>query len=178
MAEDDETSRLGCTDCERIRSGRIAQPVNTATSLGLVAAGGAIATVVRRKSGGRDAEVLAYGALVALTGLGSVAFHGPQPRGARVMHDAPIAAVLALTAITPAVRRLRGLTAVPGWSGRRGVALAAIAAAAGAAYAGGRTAAPTCRPDSVLQLHGAWHLLTATAFTVTAAILYEPAARS
>ena len=178
MAEDDGTGRLGCTDCERIRPGRIAQPVNTVTSLGLVLAGGAIATLVRRRSDGRDAQVVAYGALVALTGLGSVAFHGPQPRGARVMHDAPIAAVLALTAVTPAVRRLRGLAAVPGWSRRRGVALAAIATAAGATYAGGRTSAPTCRPDSLLQLHGAWHLLTAAAFTVAATILYDPALRS
>lgn len=28
----------------------------------------------------------------------------------------------------------------------------------------GRTGAPLCEPESVVQLHGAWHLLTATAF--------------
>jgi hypothetical protein len=38
MAPDDVDDRLGSTDCERIRPGLIAQPVNTITSLAFVAA--------------------------------------------------------------------------------------------------------------------------------------------
>jgi hypothetical protein len=72
---------------------------------------------------------------------------------------------------------MRGVTALPGWNRRRGVALAAVAAAAAASYAGGRTTAPTCDPDSVLQLHGAWHVLSAGGFFLVAEMLYDSAER-
>jgi len=48
--------------------------------------------------------------------------------------------------------------------------------AALASYAGGRTGAPTCDPDSPLQLHGAWHVLSAAGFVVVADILYREGA--
>ncbi len=98
----DGRTALGTTDCERIRPGTVAQPSNTATSLAFVAA----AEAVRRASARPDAhrhEALAYGGLLALVGAGSVAFHGPQPRGAQVLHDAPIAGLLVVTVATPVV---------------------------------------------------------------------------
>jgi hypothetical protein len=114
--------------------------------------------------------------MLALVGAGSVAFHGPQPSGARAMHDVPIPLLLGLAIGTPLVRRGRGRTPLPGWSRRHGATLAGTAVAAGLAYAGGRTGAPTCDPDSPLQLHGAWHVLSAAGFVVVADILYREGA--
>ena len=147
--------------------------MNTVTSLALVAAAGATALRSHRRGSAYGAQEVAYSALLALVGVGSVAFHGPQPRGAKVLHDAPIAALLALVVTTPAVRRARGRTALPGWSPRRGAALAAVGAAAAASFAGGRTSSPACCPDCVLQWHGARHVLAAAGFTMAADILYD-----
>lgn len=171
MATGAGDARMGCSDCERLRDGWLAQPVNALTSLAFVAAAG---VVLARTGGpgGRRREVLTYSALLALVGAGSVAFHGPQPPGARVMHDWPIPMLLALAGGTPLVRRSRGRAPLPGWSRRRGSALAGVAGAAGLAYAGGRTGAPTCDPDSLLQFHGAWHTLAALGFVVVADIVY------
>lgn len=173
MSSGTPDTRLGSTDCERIREGRIAQPVNTVTSLAFVAAGAAVVVGARRHGSGHMPEVVAFSALMALVGAGSVAFHGPQPRGARWMHDWPIAGLLAVTAATPMVRRMRGRAALPGWSGRRGAVLAGVVTSALASYAGGRTGARTCCPDCAFQLHGAWHVLTATGFALAAEILYD-----
>jgi hypothetical protein len=169
-------TRLGSTDCERLRPGLIAQPVNTATSLAFVVAAGATALRSRRRGTPYGAQEVAYSALLALVGIGSVAFHGPQPRGAKVLHDAPIAGMLALAVATPVVRRARGRTPLPGWTPRSAAVLAGLAAAAAAAFAGGRTSAPTCCPDCVLQLHGLWHVLAAAGFTQIDGILYGKAA--
>jgi hypothetical protein len=52
---------------------------------------------------------------------------------------------------------------------RRRQRRSAWAAAAGvfalglAAYAAGRSGSPLCRPDSLWQYHGAWHVLSAAA---------------
>jgi len=173
MVPDDVDTRLGSTDCERLRPGLIAQPVNTATSLAFVAAAGATALRSRRRGTPYGAQEVAYSALLALVGIGSVAFHGPQPRGAKVLHDAPIAGMLALAVATPVVRRVGGRTALPGWTPRRGAVLAGVAVAATAAFAGGRTSAPTCCPDCVLQLHGLWHVLAAAGFTLLDEVLYD-----
>jgi hypothetical protein len=173
MVPDDVDTRLGSTDCERLRPGLIAQPVNTATSLAFVAAAGATALRSRRRGTPYGAQEVAYSALLALVGIGSVAFHGPQPRGAKVLHDAPIAGMLALAVATPVVRRVGGRTALPGWTPRRGAVLAGVAVAAAAAFAGGRTSAPTCCPDCVLQLHGLWHVLAAAGFTLLDEVLYD-----
>jgi hypothetical protein len=89
------------------------------------------------------------------------------------MHDIPIPVLLGLTVATPAVRGARGRELLPGWTSRRGAGLAVNAAAAGLAYAGGRTGARTCDPDSPLQLHGAWHVLAASGFVIVAEILYR-----
>ena len=167
-------ARIGASDCERIRDGRLAQPVNALTSLAYVGAAGAVLARAWGRTPGRRAEVLGFAGLLVLVGAGSVAFHGPQPPGAKHMHDWPIPGLLVVVAATPLARCGRGLDAAPGWSRRRGAALAGVASAAGLAYAGGRTSAPTCDPDSPLQLHGAWHVLSAVAFAMVAGILYDP----
>jgi hypothetical protein len=170
-----QQDRIGCSDCERIREGWLAQPVNALTSLAFVAAGGVVLARTWQPARDRRGELLAYSAMLALVGAGSVAFHGPQPPGARVMHDLPIPLLLGLAIGTPGIRRQRGHAPLPGWSARRGGTLAGTALAAGLAYAGGRTGAPTCDPDSPIQLHGAWHVLAAVGFVTVADILYREA---
>lgn len=166
---------LGAGDCERLRGGRVAQPVNTATCTGYLAAGAAVA---RRATGSRDRSgpAVAYGGLLALVGLGSLAYHGPQPRGSELGHDLPIALLLALIPVTAGVRMLRGDEVAPGLTRARSLTAAGLWATAGAAYAAGRTGAPTCKPDSRLQWHGVWHVLSASAFAVVGDILYRPVA--
>ncbi len=44
----------------------------------------------------------------------------------------------------------------------------AILVVAGVAYGFGRSGSPLCDPDSVVQLHGAWHVLSALALVVWA----------
>jgi hypothetical protein len=175
MDAGDVDTRLGSTDCERIRPGLVAQPVNTATSLAFVVAAGATALRSRRRGTPYGAQEVAFSTLLALVGVGSVAFHGPQPRGAKVLHDAPIAGLLAVAATTPMVRRSRGRSALPGWTPQRGAVLAGIAVAATAAFAGGRTSSPTCCPDCAFQLHGLWHVLAAAGFVLLDEILYDSA---
>ena len=165
---------MGCADCERLRDGAIAQPVNTVTSVAFVAAAGVLAVRATRDRSHR-VEALSFSALLALVGAGSIAFHGPQPRGAQQLHDWPIVGLLALTAGTPAVRALRRRPALPGLDRGRGVRLTATAVAAAAAWAGGRTGSPLCRPDSPFQLHGCWHVLAALGFLQAADMLYGTA---
>lgn len=168
---------MGCTDCERIRPGFLAQPINTVTSLAFIAAAGLLLLDRPHRDVGRRSEIRAFAGLLAFVGLGSAAFHGPQPPGSQQLHDWPIAGLATLAVATPAVRRMGGVPALPGWSGRRGAALGVVAALAAVSYAGGRTTSPTCDPDSPLQLHGAWHVLAAGGFVLVADILYGSAAR-
>jgi hypothetical protein len=164
--------RLGATDCERLRDGWAAQPVNMATSAGYLAAGSGVTTRHGRAGAPCAAEARAYGAVLALVGAGSVAFHGPQPPGAKWLHDLPIVALIGIVGATPVVRLARGRVALPGWSVRRGLAVAGLTAAAATAYAAGRSGAPTCAPDSLVQWHGLWHLLSAAGFVAAADVLY------
>ena len=171
-AAEDELGRMGATDCERLRSGPVAQPVNTLTSLGYVAGAGIVLRRVGRGNPDGHHPVMVYSALLALVGVGSVAFHGPQPAGAKLMHDLPIPVLLGVALGTPLARRLRGAEPAPGWTTGRAAALAGTTLAAAACYAAGRTGAPTCDPESPVQFHGAWHLVSAAAFVVGADILH------
>ena len=139
---------LGGSDCEAVRDSLLGQPVNSLSSLAYVAAG----AYVLRRGGPRVAAV----ALLAV-GVGSVAYHGPMPTGAEALHDGSIAA-LAVTIAATAWRR-RSLPRPP--------ALALAALAAGAVLnVLTRTGAPLCRPDSYLQGHAGWHVLTAVALAL------------
>lgn len=172
VSADLEPARIGASDCERIREGFLAQPVNTVTSVSYVVAGAV--TLARHHHGGsaQRRDVRLYSAVLALVGVGSVAFHGPQPPGARAMHDLPILALLAVALGTPALRLRRGEAVLPGWTPRRGGALVVGTLAGLSAYAGGRTGSPLCAPDSVVQLHGAWHALSAATFVGVADVIF------
>lgn len=128
---------LGASDCEAIRSGLLAQPVNTLTSLAFVVAGVIVAS---RGPRAWTSPALGFGALLVAVGLGSVAFHGPQPVGARLLHDIPIDLLLGFvvlhrirprgTELMPALATLGAVSvlvvgAVPGFA----VALMALLAA-------------------------------------------------
>jgi len=144
---------FGHSDCERIVDGALAQPVLAVTSLAYVVAGIAVLCWAMRL---RAPLAEAAGVALMAVGAGSFVFHGPQPSWAGMAHDWPIVAVGAVY--------LAGLV----WSGRR--QWRSVWAAAGgvfalglAAYAAGRTGSPLCRPDSLWQYHGAWHVLSAAA---------------
>jgi hypothetical protein len=135
---------LGASDCEALRDGWLAQPVNTLSSVAYVVAG---AYVLRR--GGSRASALA----LAAVGVGSVLYHGPMPPGAELVHDGSI---LVLAATVPLAWRRHSLRWPP--------AVALIAGAAAIVVnVLTRTGAPLCRPSSLLQGHAAWHVLTAIA---------------
>lgn len=167
--------RIGASDCERIGGGRLAQPVNALSSASYLAAALAVAARSRAPAAARRGEGVSYATALALVGMGSILYHGPQAPAAKPMHDWPIPVLVGIVVGTPLVRRRAGLPALPGWSRRRAAAVAGLLGCAGLAYVGGRTGAPTCHPDSRLQLHGAWHVLSAAAFAVVARVLYEPA---
>lgn len=142
---------LGHTDCERIVNGALAQPVLALSSLAYVAAGVVVACWAMRWR-----SPLAGAAAVALVavGVGSVAYHGPQPWWAGPAHDVPI---LALVLVCAAVL-VRGWRRWSVWAPAAGVLAVGLAA-----YLAGRSGSPLCRPDSVWQFHGVWHVLTAVA---------------
>jgi hypothetical protein len=147
---------MGASDCERLADGLWAQPVNTVTGLGLVAAGG---WLIARGLGTshRRFQRLAFGASVVAAGIGSILFHGPQPSYAKAVHDLSILVVLSQVVVYELLERRRGRAPEPA---AFTTALAAFGVG-GVAFIFGRTSSPLCDPDSPLQLHGAWHLLVA-----------------
>ena len=140
-------------DCEALSDGLIAQQINTVTSLALVAVG-----VGLFRQPEPAVRLLALGAIAA--GIGSVLYHGPSPGWASPVHDLTIAVAAAtgFNTIRVVVRR---------WGPRqalRRLGLSGLAFGLGVlAHYLGRTAGPLCRPGSLGQWHGAWHLLAATA---------------
>ncbi len=129
------------SDCERVRPGLVGQPVNTATSLAYVVAGGVVALRGRRAGvdggvAGGTAGPLAV-ALV-LNGVGSVAYHGPGGRAGKWLHDTGLVA-MNVTLAVGTVARLRS------WQPRRTrLTDAALVAAAGGVLA--------VRPEAELAL--------------------------
>jgi hypothetical protein len=146
-------------DCEQLHDGLLEQPVNALSSLAYVAAG---MWVWRH-------DRLQGAALVAV-GVGSIAYHGFGGTVAHWLHDVTIV-VVAVVAARAVPRVRRGAAARP-W-------LAAGAAAAFAValplQAFGRTGGPLCRPDSVLQAHAGWHVLTAIALAAVFVVSDAPA---
>jgi hypothetical protein len=84
-----------------------------------------------------------------------------------------VAAVVAEVAAGRSPKRVaarRGLVREPGaW-----IVGAAVLGAGAALNALGRTDAPLCDPDSLAQLHGLWHVLTAGALWIYGACVLEP----
>jgi hypothetical protein len=158
---------LGAGDCERLHDGLIAQPVNTASALAYVAVGAWLV--------GRRQPV--FGLAVAAAGVGSVDFHGPGSPAARLLHDGGLSAVVGFVAWTEVARRVRRARLAPGR--RIAYRLALAAAAAGTAcWLAGRTASSLCDPDSLLQLHAAWHVLGAAALAAWGWAALEPGTAS
>jgi hypothetical protein len=158
---------FGLSDCERSVEGAVlAQPVLAATSLAYAAAG-----IVALWWATRNTAPLAGVAGVALVavGAGSFAFHGPQPSWAGLAHDLPIVALGAVCVAGVArsgCRRQWSAWVIPAWVFALGLA----------AYAMGRSGSPLCRPDSLWQFHGAWHILSSVAAVwATRAMLPGPA---
>jgi hypothetical protein len=155
----------GESDCERIGSGVLTQPVNAVSSLAYVAAAAAVLVPARETAGARRVVLTAYAASLAAVGLGSLAYHGPQPAWAGRAHDASIgvALMLALVVATmaPAAQR---------WRRPAGKLFGGLVVLAALAYAAGRTGSPLCAPDSPLQPHAIWHLLSAASAVTLAEI--------
>lgn len=143
---------LGHSDCERIVGGALAQPVLAVTSLAYVAAGvAALFWAMRVKAPLAGAA----GIMLVAVGVGSFAYHGPQPSWAKLAHDWSIVAAGAVygVGLARSARRQRSV-----W-----VTAAAMFALGLAAYAAGRSGSPLCRPDSLWQYHGVWHVLSGAA---------------
>jgi hypothetical protein len=103
-------------------------------------------------------------------GIGSFAYHGPQPSWAKWAHDVPIAALVGLFVANEALRAagVEPDGARPSSTDRaRDIALLAGGGAL-IAYVLGRTGSPLCRPTSPFQLHAAWHVLSAVALAAVA----------
>ncbi len=92
---------MGGSDCELLRDGWLAQPANAWSSLAYLLAA---AWVLRRDRHG--AAGLGAAAL-ATVAVGSAAYHGPQPAGAEVVHDASITALLVALLLNAAEREVR-----------------------------------------------------------------------
>jgi hypothetical protein len=134
-------------DCELIRHGLLAQPVNTVSALAFVLA----AWWLWR----RDRRGIA--AVLAAAGLGSMWFHAQPSGAASWAHDVGLYALLAVAAIE--VWRVLAKR-------RRPILAAAVFGVGLAVWAVSRTGGPLCDPDSLLQGHAAWHVLAAAAGTI------------
>jgi hypothetical protein len=163
--------RLGGSDCEQLVGGLLAQPVNALSSGAFVLAGGLAVAAAMRVTGRVRVLVAAFAVTLIGVGVGSVAYHGPQPPWAGAAHDGSV--LLALVSAVPLVMHGRI------WRTGVGRLTAALAAAALMAYAAGRTGSPLCDPDSPAQPHALWHVLVAaSASTLAWAAIHPPAAGS
>ena len=97
------------------------------------------------------------GAWVGALGITTVAGLAHPTLTGAVTAVAVVLVVVVVVAEAVAQRRTPRLS--PVFDGR----LVAIVVVAGVAYGFGRSGSPLCDPDSVVQLHGAWHVLSALA---------------
>jgi hypothetical protein len=168
---------LGAGDCERLRDGLIAQPVNTASALAYVAVGAWLAGRGRRAGAAVRPGPVAFGMAVAAAGIGSVDYHGPGSPAARLLHDGGLYAVVGLVAWHELTRRASRERLGPAHRAAYRLALGAAAAGAVCWWAG-RTGSPWCEPDSLFQAHAAWHLLGAAALACWAVATLGPPAQA
>lgn len=170
LAED----AMGSGDCEALHDGLLAQPINALSSLAYLVAAGVVVYYARDLARSQRRQSWVFATLLVFVGLGSVDFHGPQSAWAQLAHDGPIALLVMYIAATLIVRKVKKQRVLPGRSRARVTAFAVTAALATTSYFIGRSEAAACNPDSVLQPHAAWHVLTATAFAVAWQIMYRP----
>lgn len=94
-----QVGRIGESDCEALLEDvALAQPANAVSSVAYVAAGLWLLARATRHGGAEARTQAVYGLALTSVGVGSIAFHGPQPAGARLVHDLTIAAVFAVVA--------------------------------------------------------------------------------
>lgn len=167
-----QDSELGTADCELVREGLVAQPAATATSVTFLALGAYLLHRSRRLPATDRLPAGTYATLMVLVGTGSVLYHGPQGRWAMLLHDVPIAALVVFSIVTPVSRLLRGRPALPGLARHSLALVAGLGAGALLAYVAGRTGSPWCRPESLVQPHALWHVLSAAALTAWAWVLW------
>jgi hypothetical protein len=171
-----------------VRDAVVAQPVNTASCIAYVAAGAWLWHRLRRR-GPVPPEAGLFCAMVAANGIGGVGFHGPGDRASHWLHDTALVGTLAAM-VLPSARHAGGATALaavgiavrPDATNAASLAGGVLVAAAEArarrrptvrtgmlliAAAGvnalSRTGGRWCRPDSPVQGHALWHVLTAAA---------------
>lgn len=145
------------SDCERLRAGWLAQPANTSSCLAFLAIGCWL-LVRARNSADQGSVLLSTAAALIAVGVGSIAYHGPQPGWAESVHTLSIMG-MAFVLIAQTVRLLRGQSTkgvVAAWKAAGGWMMAGLIA-----YVMGRTSSPWCRPETLLQLHAVWHVLIA-----------------
>jgi predicted membrane channel-forming protein YqfA (hemolysin III family) len=111
-------SAIGESDCERIGTGVLAQPVNAISSLAFALFGLIVLFSIRAQDETERINRLIFGVLMISTGIGSVLFHGPQGPSSHFLHDATI--LLTMTAIV--TMNLAGLLE---WTERRVMAILA-----------------------------------------------------
>ena len=90
----------GALDCEAIRAGFLAQPVNALSSLAYVGAALWVVAAARRVTGRVNASVSTFAALLAAEGVGSLLFHGPGDAASHLLHDAALVGTLTAVAAT------------------------------------------------------------------------------
>jgi hypothetical protein len=117
-----------------------------------------------------DASLLAMTGLIALSDLHHG--RGTPPAAAEIAAVTAVAGAAAhprTSAAAQAVAAAGALVAevhrhlAEGHDDRRDVLAAAVFAAGLGLHVAGRTGRPLCRPDSALQAHAAWHVLSAAA---------------
>lgn len=147
---------LAESDCERLRPGWLAQPANALSSLSFVAVG--VWLLSRCRKTGGPGTVPAAMALIGV-GLGSFAYHGPQPGWGGPVHDvsvgALVVAVAAQTVSCLARRATRPAVLAAGRAGLPWLVLGVVA------WWAGTSGSSFCRPAAVLQFHAAWHIMIA-----------------
>ena len=161
------------SDCEQLGSAWLAQPANAVSCLAFVAVGSWLLLFVRHGRAGRGGLIAGGVALVG-TGLGSFAYHGPQPDWAHLAHDGS-ALALAVVVVGRMTCQLVALST-------RSQAVSAVksvlpwAALAITAYVAGRSGSPLCHPATIWQPHAAWHVLCAVTIGIAVRRVEEPAA--
>jgi hypothetical protein len=148
---------MASSDCEQLRSGWLAQPANAISCAAFLAAGYWLLTRTRNSDEPR-ALLLTGAAAMFAVGVGSVAYHGPQPHWADPLHSWSANALALVVAVQTArllISRLaRGVLAA--WKASSGWIVAGLIA-----YVAGRTGSRWCRPDTLWQMHAVWHVLIA-----------------
>ncbi len=81
-------------DCEAIRAGFLAQPVNAWSSLAFSVVGLIVGFSAGAATGRERIDRLVFGLLLVSIGIGSFLFHGPQPPSGQFLHDVTFLAAL------------------------------------------------------------------------------------